>query len=45
MNAFYHQVKAFDNSGKMTEAHVQQLYTAYVSVMKNIGGSTLPPIT
>jgi hypothetical protein len=44
MNAFYHQVKAFDNSGHMTEHHVETLYTGYVLVLDYIGGTPLPPI-
>ncbi len=45
MNAFYHQVSGLDNAGKLTDSHVDMLYTAYASVMKNIGESPLPPIT
>ena len=44
MNAFYHQLKAFHNSGHMTEQHVQALYSGYVSVMDNIGGTPHLPI-
>jgi len=44
MNAFYHQVKAFDNSGHMTEQHVETLYSGYASVVSYIGGSPLLPI-
>ena len=44
MNAFYHQVSAFHNSGKLTDAHIEMLYTAYASVMKNIGEPPLPSI-
>jgi len=44
MNAFYNQVKAFDNSGQMTEQHVETLYSGYASVLSYIGGIPLPPI-
>jgi hypothetical protein len=44
MNAFYNQVRAFDNSGHMTELHVETLYSGYASVLSYIGGTPLPPI-
>lgn len=44
MNAFYHQVHAFDNSRHMTDQHVQALYSGYVLVVTYIGGVPLPPI-
>jgi hypothetical protein len=44
MNAFYNQVRAFDNSGHMTEPHVAALYSGYASVVSYMGGTPLPPI-
>lgn len=44
MNAFYEQVKAFHNSGHMTDEHVSMLYTGYASVVSCLGGTPLPPI-
>lgn len=43
MNAFYHQVRAFAQSGHMTHEHAVLIYDAYASVVTCIGGTPLPP--
>jgi len=43
MDAFYHQVRAFAQSGHMTPEHAAAIYDAYASVVTCIGGTPLPP--
>lgn len=43
MNAFYNQVRAFAQSGHMTDEHAVALYEAYASVVTCIGGTPMPP--
>lgn len=43
MDAFYHHVRAFAQSGHMTEEHAAAIYDAYASVVTCIGGTPLPP--
>ena len=41
----YEQLKAFANSGHMFKVHLDELYQGYVSVVKHMGGTPLPPIS
>ncbi len=43
MDAFYHHVRAFAQSGHMTGEHAADIYDAYASVVVCIGGTPLPP--